>query len=128
MPSALFHIFGNTVFLRLSDVTSGLPDYDEQILLSSMDSEEDATGYSQRSAHNTVFEELRKELATWLPQSQGQALASRPEAMSGLSRILGPLELPEMPTERPLSSASFLFMPGNRHLFTSQELTSTYGY
>ena len=74
-----------------------------------MDSEEDATGYSQRSAHNTVFEELRKELATWLPQSQGQALASRPEAMSGLSRILGPLELPEMPTERPLSSASFLF-------------------
>ena len=60
MPSALFHIIGNTVFLRLSDVISGLPDYDEQILLSSMDSEEDATGYSQRSAHNTVFEELRK--------------------------------------------------------------------
>ena len=63
VPSALFHIIGNTVFLRLADVASGLPDYDEQILLSSMDSEEDATGYSQRSAYNTVYEELRKELA-----------------------------------------------------------------
>ena len=52
----------NTVFLRLSDVTSGLPDYEEQILLSSMDSEEDSTGYSQRSAYDTMFEELRKEL------------------------------------------------------------------
>ena len=59
VPSALFHIIGNTVFLRLSDVASGLPGYDEQILLSSMDSEEDATGYSQRSAYNTVYEELR---------------------------------------------------------------------
>ena len=32
VPSALFHIIGNTVFLRLSDVASGLPGYDEQIL------------------------------------------------------------------------------------------------
>ena len=53
VPSALFHIIGNTVFLRLSDVASGLPDYDEQILVSGMDSEEDATGYSQRSAPTT---------------------------------------------------------------------------
>ena len=28
VPSALFHIIGNTVFLRLSDVASGLPDYE----------------------------------------------------------------------------------------------------
>ena len=54
MPSALFHIIANTVFLRLADVASGLPDYTEQILLSSMDSEEDATGYSQRSAYDTL--------------------------------------------------------------------------
>ena len=46
VPSALFHIIGNIVFLRLADVASGLPDYDEQVMLSSMDSEEDATGYS----------------------------------------------------------------------------------
>ena len=76
VPSALFHIIGNTVFLRLSDVASGLPDYDEQILLSSMDSEEDATGYSQRSAYNTVFEELRKELAEALKAGSKRLLAT----------------------------------------------------
>ena len=71
VPSALFHIIGNTVFLRLADVASGLPDYEEKILVSSMDSEEDATGYSQRSAYNTVFEKLRqgaggRALKSWL--------------------------------------------------------------
>ena len=56
VPSALFHIISNTVFLRLSDVASGLPDYEEQVMLSSMDTEEDSTGYSQRTAYNAVFE------------------------------------------------------------------------
>ena len=76
VPSALFHIIGNTVFLRLSDVASGLPDYDEQILVSGMDSEEDATGYSQRTAYNTVFEELRKELANALKAGSKRLLAT----------------------------------------------------
>ena len=75
-PGALFHLIGNTVFLRLSDVASGLPDYEEQILLSSMDSEEDGTGYSQRSAYNTVFEELRKELAEALKSGSKRLLAT----------------------------------------------------
>ena len=77
VPSALFHIIHNTVFLRLSDVASGLPDYDEQILVSRrMDSEEDATGYSQRSAYNKVFEELRKELANALKAGSKRLLAT----------------------------------------------------
>ena len=76
VPSALFHIIGNTVFLRLSDVASGLPNYEEQILLSSMDSEEDTTGYSQRSAYDTVFEELRKELAEALKKGSKRLLAT----------------------------------------------------
>ena len=76
VPSALFHIIGNTVFLRLADVASGLPDYEEKILVSSMDSEEDATGYSQRSAYNTVFEELRKELAAALKSGSKRLLAT----------------------------------------------------
>ena len=76
VPSALFHIIGNTVFLRLADVASGLPDYDEQILLSSMDSEEDSTGYSQRSAYNTVYEELRLKLAEALKAGSKRLLAT----------------------------------------------------
>ena len=76
VPSALFHIIGNTVFLRLSDVASGLPPYDEQILLSSMDSEADATGYSQRSAYATVYEELRLKLAEALKAGSKRLLAT----------------------------------------------------
>ncbi len=76
VPSALFHIIANTVFLRLTDVALGLPDYDEQILLSSMDSEEDATGYSQRNAYDTVYEELRKELAEALKAGSKRLLAT----------------------------------------------------
>ena len=76
VPSALFHIINNTVFLRLADVASGLPDYDEQILLSSMDTEEDVTGYSQRTAYNTVLEELRKELAAALKAGSKRLLAT----------------------------------------------------
>ena len=75
-PGALFHLIGNTVFLRLSDVASGLPPYEEQILLSSMETEEDATGYSQRSAYDTVFEELRKELAEALKSGSKRLLAT----------------------------------------------------
>ncbi len=76
VPSALFHIIGNTVFLRLSDVASGLPGYDEQILLSSMDSREDATGFSQRSAYGHVFEELKKALKKALQQGSKRLLAT----------------------------------------------------
>ena len=76
MPSALFHLIGNTVFLRLADVASGLPPYEEQILLSSMDSDEDGTGFSQRSAYNTVFEELRRELAEALKKGSKRLLAT----------------------------------------------------
>ena len=46
-PSALFHLIGNSVFLRLSDVASGLPDYDEQVMLTAMDHDADTTGFSQ---------------------------------------------------------------------------------
>ncbi|MCY4582111.1 MAG: hypothetical protein OXE50_04825, partial [Chloroflexi bacterium] len=76
VPSALFHIIHNTVFLRLADVASGLPDYDEQILLSSMDAEKDSTGYSQRSGYDRVFEELKKELAAALKKGSKRLLAT----------------------------------------------------
>ncbi len=76
VPSALFHIIPNTVFLRLSDVASGLPDYDEQILLSSLDSEEDGTGYSQRSAYNRVFGNLKEALSKALKSGSKRLLAT----------------------------------------------------
>ena len=76
VPSALFHIIGNTIFLRLSDVASGLPDYTEQVMISGMETAEDSTGYSQRSAYDTVFEELRKKLADALSKGSKRLLST----------------------------------------------------
>ena len=76
VPSALFHIIGNTIFLRLSDVASGLPGYTEQVMISGMETAEDSTGYSQRSAYDTVFEELRKKLADALSKGSKRLLST----------------------------------------------------
>ena len=75
VPSALFHLIGNTVFLRLSDVASTLPTYDEQVMLSSMDGEPDSTSYSQRTAYASVFDALRNALADALSKGSKRLLA-----------------------------------------------------
>ena len=54
------------MFLRLSDVASGLPPYEEQVLLTGMDREADHTGFSQRKAYDAVFDTLRQALAAAL--------------------------------------------------------------
>ena len=75
-PAALFHLIGASIFLRLSDVASGLPPYEERVLLSSMDTEEDATGFSQRSAYDSVFETLRAALTEALAKGSKRLLAT----------------------------------------------------
>ncbi len=75
-PSALFHLIGNSVFLRLSDVASGLPPYQEQVLLSGMDREADHTGFSQRRAYDSVFDTLRQALAAALQKGSKRLLAT----------------------------------------------------
>ena len=75
-PAALFHLIGNSVFLRLSDVASGLPSYEEQILLSSMDSEPDSYGYTQRGAYGTLYDKLRAALADALAKGSRKLLST----------------------------------------------------
>ena len=75
-PSALFHLIGNTVFLRLSDVASGLPPYEEQVLLCSLDAEPDSIGYTQHGAYNHVFDKLREALADALAKGSKRLLAA----------------------------------------------------
>ena len=75
-PSALFHLIGNSVFLRLADVASGLPTYDEQVMLSGMDRETDVTGFSQRKAYDVVFDTLRQALAEALAKGSKRLLAT----------------------------------------------------
>ena len=75
-PAALFHLIGASIFLRLSDVASGLPPYEERVLLSLMDDEEDSTGFSQRSAYDSVFETLRAALTEALAKGSKRLLAT----------------------------------------------------
>ncbi|MXY43550.1 MAG: hypothetical protein F4Y50_05770 [Dehalococcoidia bacterium] len=75
-PAALFHLIGNSVFLRLSDVASGLPPYEERVLLSDMETEEDGTGLSQRSAYDELFGTLRKALTDLLAKGSKRLLAT----------------------------------------------------
>ena len=75
-PAALFHVIGASIFLRLSDVASGLAPYEERVLLSSMDDEEDSTGFSQRSAYDSVFETLRAALTEALAKGSKRLLAT----------------------------------------------------
>ena len=76
VPAALFHIIGNSVFLKLADVASALPPYEEQVLLSAMDRDPDHTGFSQRSAYNHVFEELHEALVKALKKGSKRLLAT----------------------------------------------------
>ena len=64
------------MFLRLSDVASGLPPYEEQVLLTGMDREADHTGFSQRKAYDLVFETLRQALAAALQKGSKRLLAT----------------------------------------------------
>ena len=75
-PSALFHLIGNSVFLRLSDVASGLPDYDEQVMLTAMDRDANATGFSQKSAYEKLFEKLRHAMVKALADGSRRLLST----------------------------------------------------
>ena len=75
-PAALFHLIGHAVFLRLADVASGLPPYEERVLLSSMDTEADASGLSQRSGYDELFGTLRAALADALSKGSRRLLAT----------------------------------------------------
>ena len=75
-PAALFHLIGNSIFLRLADVAAGLPPYEERVLLSDMDTEEDGTGFSQRSAYDKLFGTLRAALTDLLAKGSKRLLAT----------------------------------------------------
>ncbi len=75
-PSALFHLIGSTVFLRLADVASGLPAYEEQVLLAGLEREADGTGYSQRTAYGHLAEKLKEALADALSKGSKRLLAA----------------------------------------------------
>ena len=75
-PAALFHLIGNSLFIRLSDVAAGLPPYEEQVLLSSMDDKPDSSEFSQSAAYHSLFTTLREALAEELASGSKRLLAT----------------------------------------------------
>jgi hypothetical protein len=75
-PAVLFHLIGHTVFLRLADVASALPPYEERVFLTQMDSEPDKNGLSQAGAYNILFTTLRQRLVQALAQGSKRLLAT----------------------------------------------------
>ena len=76
-PSALFHIIGNTVFLRLSDVSSDLPPYEEQIQIQQM-SRKVAPGerYSQKAGYEKLHLEVRSAMVSALAKGSSRLMAA----------------------------------------------------
>lgn len=74
-PAVLFHLIGNSVFVRLSDVAAGLPPYGEEVRLVGLDETGLLDGLSQASAY--------RQLASQLEDAVRQALAM------GSKRLLG---------------------------------------
>ncbi len=96
-PPILFHLIGNTVFLRLRDVAKNLPPYEEKVLLVPLDEGTDADGPSQARCYRKLAADLRaavqqalragskRLLGTYL-----QALLAYPDACTREETVLDP--------------------------------------
>ncbi len=74
-PAVLFHLIGNTAFLRLADVASGLPEYTEEVRLVGLASSDSPDERSQAAYY--------QQLASQLEAAVHEALAK------GSKRLLG---------------------------------------
>ena len=111
-PAALFHLIPNTVFIRLHDVASDLPEYQEQLHLSSMEKAEGTTPSQDRYYHILAQQvELamkaalaagsQRLLATYL-----QTLLAYPDAVTKGETVVDPrtgeliAEMPPLPEDK----------------------------
>ncbi len=112
-PAALFHIIGHSLFLRLADVASGLPAYEEQIQVTSLDTEEDDSGFSQASAYRILSTNLKRALLQAIERGSArllstylQALLAYPEGCTRGESVFDPdsgdliVQLPPLDEER----------------------------
>lgn len=74
-PAVLFHLIGNTVFLRLADVAQDLPAYTERVALYPLDRGQDPEAPSQASGYHQLAGELRQAVRAALQQGSKRLLA-----------------------------------------------------
>ena len=112
-PAALFHLIGHSLFLRLADVASELPPYEEQIQVASMDTEEGIHGLSQASAYGKLSTDLKRALLQAIERGSQrllstylQALLAYPEGCARGESVFDPdtgdliVQLPPLDAER----------------------------
>ena len=96
-PAVLFHLIGNTAFLRLGDVASGLPEYTEEVRLvgladSTSQEEPSQAAYYQQLAsqleaavHEALAKGSKRLLGTYL-----QSLLAYPDACTKGEQVIDP--------------------------------------
>ncbi len=96
-PAVLFHLIGNTAFLRLADVASGLPEYTEEVRLvglansDSPDEPSQAAYYQQLASqleaavHEALAKGSKRLLGTYL-----QSLLAYPDACTKGEQVIDP--------------------------------------
>ncbi|MFN8632929.1 MAG: DEAD/DEAH box helicase family protein [Chloroflexota bacterium] len=112
-PAVLFHLIGNTVFLRLSDVARSLPSYTERVAVCALDRGDDPEAPSQASCYQRLASELRQATCAALCAGSKrllaaylQALLAYPDACTRGETVLDPAtgsvigEAPALPEER----------------------------
>jgi hypothetical protein len=80
-PAALFHIIGHSLFLKLADVASGLPPYEEQIQVARLDDEPNLHGFSQASAYQHLAVNLKRALLQALERGSQRLLSTYLQAL-----------------------------------------------
>ena len=112
-PGALFHVIGHSLFLKLSDVASGLPPYEEQIQVARLDDEPNLHGFSQASAYQHLAINLKRALLQALERGSQrllstylQSLLAYPEGCTRGETVFDPdsgeviVQLPPLDDER----------------------------
>jgi hypothetical protein len=80
-PAVLFHVIGNTVFLRLTDVARDLPTYTERVEVCALDGGHEPEAPSQESSYQRLASELRHATAAALHAGSKRLLASYLQAL-----------------------------------------------
>ncbi|MCC6175806.1 MAG: DEAD/DEAH box helicase family protein, partial [Chloroflexi bacterium] len=75
-PSVLFHLIGNTVFLRLADVSSDLPPYTERVVICDLLRGADASSPSQAEWYERLARDLRQATVSALSSGSKRLLAT----------------------------------------------------
>jgi hypothetical protein len=112
-PAVLFHLIGNTAFLRLADVAAGLPEYREEVRLVGMETSEKPDEPSQSAYYHRLAGKLHAAVMQALAQGSKrllgaylQSLLAYPDACTKGETVLDPrtdgviAAVPPLPDDR----------------------------